>query len=80
MDLSDNMLQGVGMSHDTLGYGGMTVVLYSSDLKSWDEMGGLDRLIEAGFITTARNATVNGHVAFEVVPSENFGSVLIFVT
>jgi hypothetical protein len=70
--LSDNMLQGVGMSHDTPGNGSMTVVVYSSDSKKlWDEMGGLDVLTEAGFITT-RNTTVNGRVAFEVLSTENF--------
>lgn len=81
--LSENMLQGVGMSHDTTGSGSMIVVVYSIDPKSlWDEMGGLDKLIEAGYIITARNTTVNDRVAFEVVPSETFmsGSIVKYVT
>jgi len=70
--ITGNQLQGVGMSHDTTGNGSMTVVVYSSDPKKlWDEMGGLDVLTEAGFITT-RNSTVNGRVAFEVFSTENF--------
>ena len=80
--LSDNMLQGVGMSHDTPGNGSMTVVVYSSDPKKlWDEMGGLDILTEAGFITT-RNSTVNGRVAFEVLSTEKFmpGTTVRYVT
>ena len=80
--LSDNMLQGVGMSHDTTGNGSIIVVVYSSDPKLlWDEMGGLDKLIELGYIMTARNTTVNGRVAFEVVPSETFmpGSIVRYV-
>jgi len=70
--LSGNMLQGVGMSHDTPGNGNMIVVVYSSDPKLlWDEMGGLDVLTKAGFITT-RNSTVNSRAAFEVLSTENF--------
>ena len=70
--LTNDMLQGVSMSHDTPGNGNMLVVVYSSDPKSlWDEMGGLDVLTQAGFVTT-RSSTVNGHAAFEVLSTENF--------
>ncbi len=77
--LSDNQLQGVGISRHYINPAsgketvtGMGVVVFSSDPKLWDAMGGLDNLTRAGYIKTARNTTVNGRKAVEVVPSAKF--------
>ncbi len=80
--LSENQLQGVGISHmNTLPNGeaptmyGIMVVVFSSEPKVWwNEMyGSLDNASKAGVIKSAKNTTVNGQKAFEVVGNV-FGS------
>jgi hypothetical protein len=63
-------LQGVVMSNELSN--GVNVVVYSIDPKGlWDMSGGLDNLTKAGSVT-ARNITVNGREAFEVVSTDKF--------
>jgi hypothetical protein len=79
--LSENQLQGVGITHvNILPNGestmyGIIVVVYSSEPKTWwNEMyGSLENASKKDAILSAKNTTVNGRKAFEVV-GRVFGS------
>lgn len=67
-----NLLQGVDFSHENSGGASINdimVTVTSSEPKPWwnELYGSLDNASKKGFITSAKNTTINGQKAFEVV-------------